>query len=169
MESSYRRCAASPRCSSRGIRVAPDPSAENAPPGRPTRGHLLQIHSTNEGDEIKKTIATGALALAILAPSAASAATPGQNNARKKAVSYLEYEAFSRSGLIDQLKYEGFTTAQATYGVTVLHVNWNRQAMLKAKEYLDYDSFSRRGLLDQLEFEGFTVGQATYGVSRTGL
>jgi hypothetical protein len=33
------------------------------------------------------------------------------------AESYLEYTAFSRSGLIDQLEYEGFTTAQATYGV----------------------------------------------------
>ena len=30
---------------------------------------------------------------------------------------YLEYSAFSRSGLIDQLKFEGFTTEQATYGV----------------------------------------------------
>jgi len=129
----------------------------------------LHTESTNEGDEIKKTIATGALALAILVPSIASAATPGQNNARKKAVSYLEYGAFSRSGMINQLKYEGFTTAQATYGVTVLHVNWSRQAMLKAKEYLDYDSFSHRGLIEQLEYEGFTVGQATYGVSRTGL
>lgn len=137
--------------------------------GRPTPEHALPTESTSEGHEIKKTIATGALALAILVPGIASAATPGQDNARKKAVSYLQYEAFSRSGLIHQLKYEGFTTAQATYGVTVLHVNWSKQAMLKAKEYLDYDSFSRRGLIQQLEYEGFTVGQATYGVSRAGL
>jgi hypothetical protein len=31
---------------------------------------------------------------------------------------YLDYTHFSRSGLIGQLKYEGFTTKQATYGVT---------------------------------------------------
>ena len=30
---------------------------------------------------------------------------------------YLENSSFSRSGLIEQLKFEGFTTAQATYGV----------------------------------------------------
>jgi hypothetical protein len=31
---------------------------------------------------------------------------------------YLDYSAFSRSGLIDQLEYEGFSKAQAVYGVT---------------------------------------------------
>lgn len=29
----------------------------------------------------------------------------------------VAYSSFSRQGLIDQLIYEGFTTAQATYGV----------------------------------------------------
>ncbi|MDX6627984.1 MAG: hypothetical protein QOH00_230, partial [Gaiellales bacterium] len=71
--------------------------------------------------------------------------------------------------LIHQLKFEGFTTGQATYGVTALHVNWSRQAVLKAKEYLEYTAFSRSGLIHQLRFEGFTLGQATYGVNRTGL
>ena len=37
--------------------------------------------------------------------------------AAKKAAEYLETSSFSRSGLIAQLKFEGFTTAQATYGV----------------------------------------------------
>ena len=36
----------------------------------------------------------------------------------KKAKEYLDYSSFSRSGLISQLKYEGFTTEQAEYGVT---------------------------------------------------
>ncbi len=43
--------------------------------------------------------------------------TPAQENARKSAESYLDSQPFSRSGLIGQLEYEGFTTAQATYGV----------------------------------------------------
>ena len=30
---------------------------------------------------------------------------------------YLDYTAFSRQGLIDQLLYEGFTPEQAEYGV----------------------------------------------------
>ena len=41
----------------------------------------------------------------------------GERNARETAADYLEYSAFSRSGLIDQLEYEGFTTSQAEYGV----------------------------------------------------
>jgi hypothetical protein len=99
----------------------------------------------------------------------AQAATPGQDNARRKAASYLQFEAFSRSGLIRQLKYEGFTTAQATYGANAIHVNWNAQAAKKAKEYLKFDAFSRSGLIGQLKYEGFTTAQATYGVNRAGL
>jgi hypothetical protein len=36
---------------------------------------------------------------------------------RSPHVEVLDYMAFSRSGLIDQLEYEGFTTEQASYGV----------------------------------------------------
>lgn len=43
--------------------------------------------------------------------------TGGQRNAVRSAESYLGYSAFSRSGLIGQLEYEGFSTKQATYGV----------------------------------------------------
>ena len=32
----------------------------------------------------------------------------------------MEYSSFSKSGLIDQLKYEGFTNEQAQYGVTAV-------------------------------------------------
>lgn len=38
--------------------------------------------------------------------------------AAKKAQSYLDVMEFSRQGLIDQLLYEGFTAEQAEYGVT---------------------------------------------------
>ncbi len=37
--------------------------------------------------------------------------------AGKKAASYLEFTAFSREGLINQLEFDGFTTEQATFGV----------------------------------------------------
>ena len=43
--------------------------------------------------------------------------TIGQQNARGKAESYLNSSSFSRSGLIDQLLYEGFSQAEAEYGV----------------------------------------------------
>ncbi len=34
-----------------------------------------------------------------------------------KAESYIEYTAFSRTGLIKQLKYEGFSTKDSTFAV----------------------------------------------------
>ena len=37
--------------------------------------------------------------------------------AAKSAESYLDNMSFSRSGLIEQLEFEGYTTEQATYGV----------------------------------------------------
>jgi len=36
------------------------------------------------------------------------------------AASYLEYSSFSRSELIAQLEYDGFTNTQAEYGVTAV-------------------------------------------------
>jgi len=50
-------------------------------------------------------------------PSTTPKESVGERNAREKAADYLDYSAYSRSGLIDQLEYEGFTTAQAEYGV----------------------------------------------------
>ena len=80
-----------------------------------------------------------------------------------EASSYLEYSSFSRQGLIDQLVFEGFTTAQSTFGVDAQVVDWNAQAVAMAGDYLEYSSFSRQGLIDQLVFEGFTTAQATFG------
>ena len=95
--------------------------------------------------------------------------TVNQKNARQKAEQYLDYSAFSREGLIDQLEYEGFSENDAEYGTDSLNADWREQAAIKAKEYLDYSSFSRKGLIDQLVYEGFTQKQAEYGVSTTGL
>lgn len=76
--------------------------------------------------------------------------------------------AFSRSGLIDQLKYEGYTTEEATYGADNCGADWNEQAAKKAQQYMDIMSFSRQGLIDQLKYDGFTQSQAEYGVSEAG-
>lgn len=95
--------------------------------------------------------------------------TVSQQNARQKAEDYLDYSAFSRKKLIEQLEYEGFSKADATYAVGAVSPNWNEQAAKKAKDYLDYSSFSRSRLIEQLEYEGFTTKQATYGVNQTGL
>ena len=103
------------------------------------------------------------------ADAAAMAGTLSQQNALKAADNYLDYTAFSRTGLIGQLEFEKFSTADATWAVDRVTVDWNEQAAKAAKNYLDYTSFSRSSLYDQLIFEDYTPAQAEYGVSTTGL
>lgn len=95
--------------------------------------------------------------------------TAGQENARESAESYLDLSAFSRTGLIKQLKYEGYSEKDATYGVDAQKADWNKQAAASAENYLEMSSFSRQGLIDQLVFEGFTKEQAEFGVRKNGL
>ena len=95
-------------------------------------------------------------------------ATIGEKNALDKAKSYLDYTAFSKEGLIEQLEYEGFTNAEAKFGADNCGANWKEQAAKKAKQYMDYSSFSKKGLIDQLEYEGFTSEQAEYGAKAVG-
>ncbi len=86
-----------------------------------------------------------------------------QSNARRKAASYLSYSSFSRSGLIKQLEFEGFSNADATYGADAQNASWDKQAEKKAASYLSYGSYSRTGLIKQLEFEGFSNAEAVFG------
>ncbi|WP_231965770.1 Ltp family lipoprotein [Mycobacterium sp. E802] len=97
------------------------------------------------------------------------ASTASQRNAVRTAKDYLDYTAFSRQGLIKQLEYEGFSTADATFAVDSITVDWNAQAAKAAKAYLDYSGFSRSGLINQLEYEGYTPAQAAYGATAAGL
>lgn len=78
----------------------------------------------------------------------------------------MNYTAFSRTGLIEQLEFEGFSNEDATYAVDECGADWKAQATLKAKEYRKLTAFSHKGLVEQLEFEGFTHEQAEYGVSQ---
>lgn len=95
--------------------------------------------------------------------------TASQEQAIGTAQDYLDYQSFSRKGLIGQLKFEGFSTKDATFAVDHLKVNWSLQAVGVAKGYLENQHFSRAGLIDQLEYEGFTHAQAVYGVNKAGL
>jgi host cell surface-exposed lipoprotein len=128
--------------------TAPPPPPTSAPPP-PTTATPATVPPTSEGHPAGETVS--------------------QRNARQKAAEYLDLMAFSRSGLIEQLVFEGFTQGDAAYGVDALNVDWNEQAAKKAAEYLDLMSFSRSGLIEQLVFEGFSQVQAEYGVSTTGL
>lgn len=93
-----------------------------------------------------------------------SPATTGERNALKRAKEYLDYTAFSYSGLIEQLEFEGYSHKEAQYGADHCGANWKEQAAKKAQQYLDFSAFSRQALIEQLEFEGFTHSEAVYGV-----
>ncbi|MBT4604750.1 DUF4190 domain-containing protein [archaeon] len=93
--------------------------------------------------------------------------TIGEQNALKKAKSYLRSSSFSYNGLIDQLEFSGFTPEEAEYGVDNSGADWNEQAVSKAESYLRSSSFSYNGLIDQLEFSGFTPEEAEYGVDNS--
>ena len=133
--------------------------------GSPTSASSTSQSSvTTNSDQTTSTTTTDQ----VTAPAAPSE-TAGQQNAREKAAEYLSNEAFSRSGLIDQLKFEGFSVADSTYGVDAQNADWNQEAVLKAKDYLSNEAFSHSGLVEQLEFEGVTASQAEYGVTGAGL
>lgn len=94
--------------------------------------------------------------------------TTGNEGAVNKAKSYLKHTAFSYSGLIDQLEYEGFSHSEATYGADHCNADWDEQAVSSAKSYLSHTAFSYSGLIDQLEYEGFTESQAQHGADKCG-
>ena len=98
--------------------------------------------------------------------SSSSSATSGEKNALAKALQYLDYTAFSYSGLIEQLEFEGYSHSEAVYGADHCGADWYEQAAEKAQQYLDYSAFSRAELIDQLLFEGFTQAEAEYGVNK---
>lgn len=103
-------------------------------------------------------------------PSPTSSATMGEKNALKSAKAYLSLgTGFSRSGLIDQLKFEGYTDSEAEYAAKNCGADWKKEAVKCAASYLALDiGFSKTKLIEQLEYEGFTHDQAVYGAEQNG-
>lgn len=98
-----------------------------------------------------------------------SSLTVAQQNAVRSAESYIDFSGFSRTGLIEQLEFEEYSTADATLAVDSLDIDYNEQAAKSAQSYLDMTGFSRGGLIEQLMFEGYTAEQAAYGADQVGL
>ena len=97
-----------------------------------------------------------------------SVSSAGEQNALQSAKQYLNSMAFSYSGLIEQLKYEGYSDSEAKYAADHCGADWKEQAAKAAKQYLDIMSFSRQSLIEQLEFEGYTYDQASYAATQNG-
>lgn len=95
-------------------------------------------------------------------------ASTGERNALQTAKDYLSVMAFSYTGLIEQLEYEGYSHSEAVYGADNCGADWFEQAAKSAKQYLEFMSFSRSSLIEQLEYEGFTHEQAIYGAEMNG-
>lgn len=85
-------------------------------------------------------------------------------NALNNAYDYLDYTSFSKSGLYEQLIYEGYPEEAAQYAIDNVNADWNENALQNAIDYLDYTSFSDQGLYDQLIYEGYTSEQAQYAI-----
>ena len=140
--------------------TAPAASAAPAAPAEPVRNSAPAAAIVPP-----VTTAAPAPAPAVAPAPAKPQVSSSQRNAVRSAQQYLEFSAFSRSGLIDQLEYEDFSTEDATYAVDSLDADWNEQAARSAEQYLDFTSFSKSGLIDQLVYEGYTYAQAEYGAN----
>ena len=114
---------------------------------------------SNVAEEVMGTLASSAEETEDLSMSA------GQRNALESAKDYLDFMAFSYSGIIEQLEFEGYTHDEAIFAADNCGADWKEQAVKSAESYLEFSSFSRQGLKEQLEFEGFTAEEAEYGVS----
>ena len=85
------------------------------------------------------------------------------------AEAYLDFAAFSESGLIDQLEFEGFTQSRPLLVSGLSRLTGVSRRRNRPSPIWTFSAFSRSGLIDQLLFEGFTESQATYGVDKAGL
>lgn len=94
-----------------------------------------------------------------------NSASREQQNALQTANRYLNFTAFSKEGLYDQLLYEKYPEDAAQFAVDNVDVNWDSQALSKANNYLDFSAFSSPGLYEQLVYEGFTTEQASYAIN----
>ena len=135
-----------------------------------TNSTLDSSTSTNNSTSSTQNNSTSSSNTNTSTPTTSTSTSPtlGERNALNSAKSYLEFMAFSYSGLIEQLEYEGYSNSEATYAADNCGADWNEQAAKSAKSYIDVMSFSRSGLIEQLEYEGFTKSQAEYGASAVG-
>ncbi|MCQ2530398.1 MAG: Ltp family lipoprotein [Lachnospiraceae bacterium] len=94
--------------------------------------------------------------------------TTSQKNALESAQSYISSLAFSYTGLIEQLEWEGYSEEDAIYAADNCGADWYKEAEESVDSYLSFMGFSYTGLIDQLEYEGFTTDQATKAVDACG-
>lgn len=152
---------------SQAVNTSNEPVKANTAQNTPARAQATPVQATTLTQ--KPPAPTPAPTSAPAPVSGASSETVSQKSAVRKAISYLNYSAFSHDGLVAQLEYDQFSHVDAVYGADNSGANWNEQAAKKAKSYMSYSGFSRGELIAQLEYDQFTQAQAEYGANAVGL
>jgi len=91
--------------------------------------------------------------------------TPEEEQALAAAKDHLASATFSRTGLIKQLKSDGFSAAEAAYAADNCGADWFEQAEKAAEKHLARSPFTLDLLVKQLELDGFTAEEAEQGAA----
>ena len=86
-------------------------------------------------------------------------------NAIESAEAYNKVFAYSKKGLIENLKYDGFSEDIAECAVKSINANWKENCVRSAYSYLDLFSSSKKELIHQLDYDGFTPEEIDYAMN----
>ena len=92
--------------------------------------------------------------------------TTALENAIESAEEYNKVLAYSKKGIIEKLKYEGFSEDIAECAVKSINANWKENCVKSAYSYLDLFSFSKKELIHQLDYDGFTPEEIDYAMNQ---
>ena len=95
-----------------------------------------------------------------------------QAEAKQAAAVYLNQEyqysrpLFSRVVIIQMLRDDGYTLADATYAAGAVSHDWSAEAALMANDLIGNSYYSRSGLITELRSENFTSSEASYAAGQ---
>ena len=87
-------------------------------------------------------------------------------NAIESAEAYSNIFAYSKKGLIENLKYEGFSEEIAECAAKSINANWKENCVRSAHSYLEIISYSKEELIHQLDYDGFTAEEIDYAMNQ---
>ena len=92
--------------------------------------------------------------------------TTALENAIESAEEYNKVLAYSKKGIIEKLKYEGFSEDIAECAVKSINANWKENCVRSAHSYLEIISYSKEELIHQLDYVGFTAEEIDYAMNQ---
>ena len=138
-------------------------------PARRARKEWLEAHQTEAPAGINlRDQPTGISVSVTRRPAPTTPIYMKDNAATKRAKALLAIKAYSFTGLMRQMRDEGFGTTEAMYGLIYCGADWEEQAARKARELLASGEYTREALYDMLVKVGFSEEQAEYGVKNCG-